>query len=505
MKEEDVREENIGADPEKPRMTKEKYKFYLLRASVIVIAAAAILIIYFCIARIDGLAAAFRVLGRILSPIFIAFVLAFLMNPIMKAFEKVMLPFFLKLSAKRATKKVARKTARLKKAGKETDEDYESIIVARLERDTRHGVRVFSSIITLLIVIAVVVVFLVIIIPQIVDSINSLIANLNTQVAGVVDWLDDITGHSFHDFLQTAKDDKNIENTLNIILTYFRDRLSIGEGDNMINTIASLGYTIGRLVLVWLIGIIASIYVLTEKEKLKSHTKKLIYGIFKTKHANVILDVGRKAKEIFYGFIVGKLIDSLIIGIICYLFLLLFGFPYPVLCAFTIGITNIIPVFGPYIGAIPTVLLVFMNNPVQGIYMLIFVIILQQIDGNIIGPAILGNSTGLSPFWVVFAIIIGGGLFGIPGMIIGVPVVALLYYIGSLIANALIVKKGLPTDGARYVNVKSVDPETKELIDKTRDEIDDSTGVKKIFRKGGFSRVVEWIDENRERRKQDRA
>ncbi len=150
-------------------------------------------------------------------------------------------------------------------------------------------------------------------------------------------------------------------------------------------------------------------------------------------------------------------------------------------------------------------LLVFMNNPVQGIYMLIFVIVLQQIDGNIIGPAILGNSTGLSPFWVVFAIIIGGGLFGIPGMIIGVPVVALLYYIGSLIANALVTRKGLPVDGTQYVHVKSVDPDSKELIEKTRDEIDDSTGVKKIFRKGGFSRVVDWVAENRERRKQDRG
>lgn len=505
MKESDVEEERTVEDPDKPRMTKEKYKFYLLRASVIVIAATAILIIYFCIARIDGLSAAFRELGRILSPIFIAFVLAFLMNPIMKAFEKLMLPGFLKLSAKRAGRKVEKKAARLKRLGKEPEEDYESVIVARLERDTRHGVRVFSSIVTLLIVIAVVVIFLVIIIPQIVESINSLIANLNTQVAGVVDWVDGITGHSFHDFLQTAKDDKNIENTLNIILTYVRDWLSIGEGDNMVNTIASLGYTIGRLILVWIIGIIASIYVLAEKEKLKSHTKKLIYGIFKTKHANVILDVGRKAKEIFYGFIVGKIIDSLIVGLICYLCLLLFRFPYPVLCAFTIGITNIIPVFGPYIGAIPTVLLVFMNNPVQGIYMLIFVIVLQQIDGNIIGPAILGNSTGLSPFWVVFAIIIGGGLFGIPGMIIGVPVVALLYYIGSLIADALVTRKGLPTDGTRYVHVKSVDPETKEIIDKTRDEIDDSTGVKKIFKKGGFSRIVEWVAENRERRKQDRG
>lgn len=505
MKDKDLREENIAEDPEKPRMTKERYKFYLLRASVIIIAAAAILTIYFCIARIDGLAAAFRGLFRILSPIIIAFVLAFLMNPIMKAFEKPMLPFFLKISAKRAEKQVERKAARLKKAGREVDEDFESVIVARLERDTRHGVRVFSSILALLIVIAVVVVFLVIIIPQIVESINSLIANLNTQVAGVVDWADEVTGHSFHDFLQTAKDDKNIENTLNIILTFFRDRLSIGEGDNIVNTIASLGYTIGRLVLIWLIGIIASIYVLAEKEKLKSHTKKFIYGIFKTKHANVILDVGRKAKEIFYGFIVGKLIDSLIIGIICYLCLLLFRFPYPVLCAFTIGITNIIPVFGPYIGAIPTVLLVFMNNPVQGIYMLIFVIILQQVDGNIIGPAILGNSTGLSPFWVVFAIILGGGIFGIPGMIIGVPVVALLYYIGSLIANSLIARKGLPADGTKYVNVKYIDPESKEMIEKTKDEIEDSTGVKKIFRKGGFSRIVEWIAENRERRKQDRG
>ena len=443
------------------QVTRDQYRFYLVRASVIVLAAIVVIIFYFCVKRYDGIAEGLKTLNTALAPIIIGFVTAFLLNPIMKALEKAMLPYFL---------------GRTKN-----------------ETKTRHRVRTSCSLISLAILIALVAFFLSAVIPQIVSTVNDLINNINDQIVGVLDWADKITGGRFHRQLSSAKEDKNITNALNSALTYVQDYLHLGSNDDVVNTLTSWGASIGKGIFNGILGMIVSVYVLVEKDVFKSHTKKLIYGIFKTSHANVVLDVGRKTKEVFYGFIVGKIIDSLIIGVICYICMLILRFPYPVLCSVIIGVTNIIPVFGPYIGAVPTVILVFMNNPVKGIYMLIFVIILQQIDGNIIGPAILGNSTGLSSFWVVFAITLGGGLFGIPGMIIGVPVVAVLSYIGSLIANWAITKRGLPTDSTRYTQLKAVDPESKELIQKTPEEIANSDGVKKTFMSGGIAKLKKYL------------
>lgn len=439
------------------RITRDQYRFYLVRASVIVIAAVLVIIFYFCVKRYAGLAAALRTLNGALAPIIIGFVLAFLLNPIMKALEKAMLPPFLKRT--------------------------------KDEAKTRHRVRMSCSLIALAILIALVAFFLSAVIPQIVTTVNDLVDNINSQIVGVIDWADKITRGNFHEQLQSAKEDRNITNAINKGISWVRDYLNLGNTDEMAKTLANWGMSIGKGIFNGILGIIVSVYVLVEKDMFKSHTKKLIYGIFKTSHANVVLDVGRKTKEVFYGFIVGKIIDSLIIGVICYLCMLILRFPYPVLCSVIIGVTNIIPVFGPYIGAVPTVILVFMYNPVQGIYMLIFVIVLQQIDGNIIGPAILGNSTGLSSFWVVFAITLGGGLFGIPGMIIGVPVVAVLYYIGSLLANWAIEKRGFPHEREAYTQLKAVDPVTHEFIQKTPEEIENSDGVKKTFMSGEIAKL----------------
>ena len=136
---------------------------------------------------------------------------------------------------------------------------------------------------------------------------------------------------------------------------------------------------------------------------------------------------------------------------------MIFKMPYPLLVSIIIGVTNIIPVFGPYIGAVPTVIIIFLTQPMQGIYFLIFVIVLQQIDGNIIGPKILGDSTGLSSFWVVVAIVVGGGLFGFAGMLFGVPTMALVYYLIGRFSKYMLRKRELPEETTDYVNLEKVD------------------------------------------------
>lgn len=226
-----------------------------------------------------------------------------------------------------------------------------------------------------------------------------------------------------------------------------------------------------REVFNFIIGIIVSIYVLFSKEKFQKQTKKLIYAVFRPGQANMILQIGGKSNEIFGGFIIGKIIDSLIIGVICFIGLSILNMPYTMLVSVIVGVTNVIPFFGPYIGAIPSAILILLADPLKGLYFIIFVIALQQFDGNVLGPKILGNSTGLSSFWVVFSILIAGGLFGIPGMLFGVPTFAVIYYIVNMLVNSILKKKELPTDTECYGKNGYVDSEGIYIQKEKQEEI----------------------------------
>ena len=206
-----------------------------------------------------------------------------------------------------------------------------------------------------------------------------------------------------------------------------------------------------------LIGVIVSIYVLFSKETFMRQSKKAVYAFLSPHNANLILHFTQKSNEIFGGFIIGKLIDSVIIGVLCFVGLSLLKMPYTLLVSVIVGATNVIPFFGPYIGAIPSAILILLEDPVKGIYFIIFILILQQIDGNLIGPKILGNSTGLTAFWVVFAILLGGGLFGFVGMLLGVPTFAVIYYIIQMLVNNRLEKKELPIESDCYDEYSYVD------------------------------------------------
>ena len=216
-------------------------------------------------------------------------------------------------------------------------------------------------------------------------------------------------------------------------------------------------------VLNFLIGLIVSVYLLFSKEQYSAQCKKMTYAFLKTNHANMLLHLTKKSNEIFGGFIIGKIIDSAIIGVLCFIGLSLIKMPYTLLVSVIVGVTNVIPFFGPYIGAIPSAFLILLSDPKKGLYFIIFILVLQQIDGNVIGPKILGNSTGLSPFWVVFSILIGGGMFGFVGMIMGVPTFAVIYYIISMITSQRLERKNLPLTTVHY-GVKSYVNEKGEFI-----------------------------------------
>ena len=414
--------------------SKGEYQYLFAVAGVVIVAATAIILIYFSVARYDGLKQGWDTFMKILQPFIIGAVMAFLMNPIMMFLERNISKRFLP-KAKKGKEKSVKKTIRL-----------------------------ITSILALLIFMGIIALFSLMVIPELANTIQYLIKNLDKQLYGVLEWANDITFGNYEKAIRDAEKNMDVNLWIETVWDYIANYFEVAETEAMVQTVATGVYGVGKLIVDVILGMILSVYLLIDKEKLKGQIKKIIYGWFKPKYANLIMDVTRKGNEIFYGFIIGKLIDSIIIGIICYVCMLIFAFPYPVLCSVIIGVTNIVPVFGPYIGAVPTVIIIFLTNPMKGIYFLLFVFILQQVDGNIIGPKILGDSTGLSSFWVVVAIVVGAGVGGVVGMLLGVPTMALIYYICSRLAEYFVAKKNLPTDTMSYVNLRDVDVQTNEAV-----------------------------------------
>jgi len=200
-----------------------------------------------------------------------------------------------------------------------------------------------------------------------------------------------------------------------------------------------------------LIAVIVSVYLLARKDVFAAQSKKIVYSLFRTDIADLLVDEVRSAYKIMSGFINGKLVDSLIIGVICFICCSLFKFPYPALVATIVGVTNIIPFFGPFIGAVPCGLLIFLVSPLQAVYFAIFILVLQQFDGNILGPKILGETTGLASFWVLFSILLFGGLFGFAGMVLGVPVFAMIYSVVSRTVAHGLRARNLPVETEEYM------------------------------------------------------
>ena len=223
-------------------------------------------------------------------------------------------------------------------------------------------------------------------------------------------------------------------------------------------------YLVLRGILNVLIGFVVACYVLYNVEVITAIGRKLLYSIFPIHTAEQIRRVINFVDGVFNGFINGKIVDSLIIGVLCYIVCSIARMPYVVLISVIVGVTNIIPFFGPFIGAIPSGLIILLVSPVKALIFAVIILVLQQLDGNIIGPKILGSSIGVNGFWVMFAIIVGGGLFGFMGMLLAVPVFAVLYTGFEVLIDHGLKKRGLRTETAAYVNLEHIDPETKKLV-----------------------------------------
>ena len=282
------------------------------------------------------------------------------------------------------------------------------------------------------------------ILPELYRSVYALINNLP------------IYANKFEQIVKNIEFIENRDTLLNIIDTIVnssRDFLQnkiIPNIDNLLQNFYSGVVTVIRFFFNTIIGLIVMIYMFNLKDKLKLQSKKFIYAVLDEKIAKSTIEEFRYIYKVFIDFFMGKIIDSLIIFAITLIFMSVFNFPYSLLVSLLIGLTNIIPFFGPFIGGAISFILVVLINPIKGLYLLLFVIVIQQFDGNILGPKILGSKTGIESFYVLVSILIFGGLFGFPGMIVAVPLWAVLTRLLSRFIDGLLIKKKMPTEYKSY-------------------------------------------------------
>lgn len=401
-----------------------KLKEHFQRGMTAFLVIVAGVLFFFAMYRMRDIVNALERVIEILSPIIMGFVFAFLLNPIVKRTEKIIRPL-----VNKAFKK---------------------------EKHAHNVSRIFGIFVAFVVATAFVVALFNMIIPELYSSIKDLVATMPEKIHSWSEKLNVMLkeNSTLDRILKTAiiKSNDSLEEWISNDLLKIIQVDNLTQSGSLVSSLTAGVISVVQGVTNLLIGIIVSVYLLFSKEKFMRQSKKVTYALCKPKRANFILHIGRKANEIFSGFIIGKIIDSAIVGVLCFAGVSIFKMPYPLLISMIVGVTNVIPVFGPYIGAIPCALLIFLVDPMKGIGFIIFIILLQQLDGNVIGPKILGESTGLSSFWVIFAILVAGKLFGVGGMVIGVPAFALIYYVIKLFIQQKLETKNLPTDTDLYTD-----------------------------------------------------
>jgi len=303
------------------------------------------------------------------------------------------------------------------------------------------AIRAISLSSAILIILAVAALFVATIAPQLGASIATFMGNIDGYLTDLNQWLDKMAVKFHLDPEFTENLIPNFDQFVNLVVNFFSNSIS-----DVISTASQVGTTLLNVV----VGFIVSVYFLSSKESFFGQWKKLLYAFMKPEKVDRLLKIGFLANRTFTGFVSGKLVDSLIIGILCFVGLAAMKMPYALLVSVIIGITNVIPFFGPIIGAVPSTLIVLLVDPLKAVLLLVFIVILQQFDGNILGPRILGDSTGLPTFWVMFAILVGSGLFGFVGMLISVPTFAVIYALIREGINSRLVKRGLTAESAKY-------------------------------------------------------
>ncbi|MFZ5969802.1 MAG: AI-2E family transporter [Bacillota bacterium] len=300
--------------------------------------------------------------------------------------------------------------------------------------------RTWSIMVVYVLVIGMITIAITLISPRIMNSIGDLLKNMPSYVDTTQEWVNTIIVKL--ELLERYEVTSYVEENINTVLKQVSMFL-----DKTLNTVVLGAIHFTSSFFKFVIGLIISIYLLKDKEVILRKLKIILYGLFSNEKADQLIQFGKEADMMFSQFIIGKMIDSLIIGLICYLGLLIMKIPYPLLLSLIVGVTNMIPYFGPFIGMIPCVLITLFSSPIQALWVLVFIFLLQQFDGMYLGPKILGDMVGLSPIWIILAIIVGGGAAGVWGMFLAVPIMAIIKVQFERYIQKRIQQKNLDFDG----------------------------------------------------------
>ncbi len=317
-----------------------------------------------------------------------------------------------------------------------------------------------TVVVALIIALALIAALLWLVLPQLYLSIERIIANMSGYVQTVQEWIE----RQLQDNPDLEQTVWNVFNTVSTHLSNWLENSLLPEMGSVLGSLSLGVIGVVKGLFNFFMGLVISVYLLYSKEMFLAQTKKVLYSVLRPRITNVLLKNAALTHKMFGGFLTTKIIDSAIVGVICYIVLLILRMPYAALISVLVGVTNIIPFFGPFIGGIPSALLILLEDPMKCLIFIVFIVLLQQFEGNILEPRLMGNSMGLNGFWVMVVLVVGGGLFGFVGMIISVPIFAVLYtLLRSLCAGALR-KRDLPEGTEAYRNLQYIDPETREPV-----------------------------------------
>ena len=409
----------------------KKYLYWGVTAFLVV---AASILFYMALNYLPVLRGALQTLARILNPFIWGLVFTYLLTPLMRSLER---NCFYPLGRR--------------------------IHKQNTERARRFG-RALSVLISIIVLIALLTALVYMILPQLYSSIETIVTNSPTYLENLEVWVEQTLKDfpAVADFVESRIAELNT-NLGSDLFGWIQTNV-LPQLGSFVTNVTSGVYSVVRAVYNLVIGIIVSVYLLNGLEHYGAAFKRMLYSLFNIESTEKLLEGIRFTDRTFMGFINGKLLDSAIIGLICYIVCAILNMPYTLLVSVIIGITNIIPFFGPLIGAIPSAFIILMVDPLKCLIFIIFIVILQQVDGNFIGPKILGNSVGISGFWVMFAIILGAGLFGFWGMLLGVPVFVVIYTLLNGAIERKLRRSDLPVETEEYRNLDHIDAVTRQSV-----------------------------------------
>jgi len=407
----------------------KKHRIWAVSAFLTIAAAIVFFMLLYKWTRVWEIASIFI---RSLEPILYGLVMAYLLNPLMASIENY------------ATLPIMKK------------------IIKKDSKKAKSVARGLSIVLAWIVTIAFIFALFALIFPEIYESVENFIESVPVYSENVIgaaeriidkypdieEFFVDITKSMSTDLPGILDSAKSLLPNLNVILTHLTDSI----------------YAVITTAMNLVVGAIVSVYILKDKEKFAAQSKKLLYSTMSYKKANNVIAFWRLTHEKFGNFIIGKIFDSMIIGVLCFVILTVANIPYAALVSVIVGVTNVIPFFGPFIGAIPSALLILLVDPVKCLTFLVIILLLQQFDGNVLGPKILGTTTGISSFWVIFAILIGSGLFGFWGMVCSVPMFAVIYTLAKDGCHYALRKKGIDYSSETFQRIDHIDEDTKAPV-----------------------------------------